>query len=460
MDLECDLLVIGGGMAGLVAGTLASRDGFSTILLRKGQSATAYSSGAIDIIGYLPEAIEPFASPEEGLTTIAGLLPLHPYSIVGYRDDIPPDDVVNEIVGQTRDVISWLKTNLKDTIAPLKGSFDSNIYPITVLGTTKPTCMVQETMHSETLERSEDSILLFAGFAGYPDFNPSMVAKTYLEDRIAIGASPRKVGRCLLQVTPFGKPFNISSIEIARHFDHENSIEELVGPLKKQANQIGATHVAFPPVLGIKKALENKKFLEDQLGVEVFELLGFPPSVPGLRLQTALESLFKKDGGKLLVGHEAIAYNKTNERLTSITAKTPRREIQINSATTILATGKFIGGGLQGDENGIREPLFDLMTVTGAYHSAGDILPSRFTNRIAISPKGQPIYTCGLTVDSKFRPVQEDGVEWAPNLFVAGAVLAGYDYSTEKSGLGVAATSGYLAAKSAMSFLEEVAERG
>ncbi|MGD9397520.1 MAG: anaerobic glycerol-3-phosphate dehydrogenase subunit GlpB [Candidatus Thorarchaeota archaeon] len=457
MDLECDLLVIGGGMAGLVAGITASREGFSTLLLRKGQSATAYSSGAIDIIGYLPEAIEPFASPQEGLTAVAGLLPLHPYSIIGYRDDVEPDDVVNMIVGQTRDAINWLKTNLKDTIAPLKGSFDTNMHPITVLGTTKPTCLVQESIYSETLEQREDSVLLFGGFAGYPDFNPSMAAKTYLEDRLAIGLSPRKVGWFLLKVTPFGKPYNLSSIEIARHFDHNDSIEEMAKPLKKQVEQIGATHVAFPPVLGVNRALENKKTLEELLGVEVFELLGLPPSVPGLRLQMALERILRKGGGKLLVGHEAVSYNRANGRLTSVTAKAPRREIEINSKVVILATGKFIGGGLRGDENGIRESLFDLMTVTGAYHSAGDILPSRITNRVSISPEGQPVYSCGLTVDPLFRPVQENGVEFASNLFGAGSVLAGYDYSTEKSGLGVALTSGYSAAKSAIDFLKEAA---
>ncbi|MHA2352229.1 MAG: FAD-binding protein, partial [Candidatus Thorarchaeota archaeon] len=64
MDIECDLLVIGGGMAGLVAGTVAAEAGLSTILLRRGQSATAYSSGAIDVLGYLPDASEPFSTPE------------------------------------------------------------------------------------------------------------------------------------------------------------------------------------------------------------------------------------------------------------------------------------------------------------------------------------------------------------------------------------------------------------
>lgn len=457
MDMECDLLVIGGGMAGLVAGTLAAEAGLSTILLRKGQSATAYSSGAIDIIGYLPDASEPFSTPEEGLAAIAGLYPLHPYSIIGYVDGIKPEDVVDEIVGRTRDTITWLKEKLKDTIAPLSGDFKSNIFPITILGTTKPTCLVQKTMYSEDLQTREDSVLLFTGFSGNADFNPSVAAKTYLEDRIAIGEPPRKVGHCTLQVSPFGKPYNVSSVEIARHLDHERSIEDLATQLKPQVEQLGATHVAVPPVLGIKTAMDNKKKLEDQIGAEVFEMLGFPPSVPGLRLQLALEEMYRTNGGKMLVGHEATSYIKTEGRITKVSAKAPRREMNIEAKAFILSTGKYIGGGLSGDENGIRETVFGLMTVTDAYHSAGEIIPSRYTNRIAISPEGHPINSCGLTLDPHFRPINEDGVEWASNLYSAGAVLAGYDYSIEKSGLGVAAVSGFSAAKHAIDFIKEVA---
>ena len=455
MDLECDILVIGAGMAGLVAGTISSKEGISTTLLRKGQSATAYSSGAIDVMGYLPDASEPFSTPSEGLTAVAAMLPLHPYSIVGYSESVQPDAVVDEIVGSARAAIGWLKKSLKDTIAPLIGSFDSNISALTVFGTTKPTCLVQETMSSESIQ-DEDSTLLFAGFAGYPDFNPSAAAKVFLEDRIAIGLPPRKVGRCVLNLAPFGKLYNLSSIEIARHLDHGNSIEELAKQLKPQTDKLGSTHVAIPPILGIRKALENKKLLEELTGVEVFELLGVPPSVPGLRLQMALEGLFRKGGGRLLAGHEATSYTKNGELLDGVMIRTPRRKMTIKSKATILATGKFIAGGLAGDENGIRETVFDLMTVTGTYHSAGDITPSRFTNRVSITPSSQPVYSCGLTVDPHFRPVQEDGVEWSSNLFAAGSILAGYDYSSEKSGLGVAATTGYIAIRKAMDFLKGV----
>ncbi|MHA2046959.1 MAG: anaerobic glycerol-3-phosphate dehydrogenase subunit GlpB [Candidatus Thorarchaeota archaeon] len=456
MDLETDLLVIGGGMAGLVAGTSAAESGLKTVLLRKGQSATAYSSGAIDVIGYLPEASEPFTTPEEGLTAIAGLYPLHPYSIIGYNENISPEQVVSAIVDRTRETIDWLKEHLDGTIAPLVGDFDTNIDSLTILGTTKPTCLIQKTMSVGDMQERDDSALLFAGVIGLSDFNPRAAAKTYLEDRIGFGLPPRKIAHCMVQVAPFGNSFNISAVEIARHLDHENAIENLAEQLKEQVDQIGATHVALPPILGLRNAGNNKKYLKKELGAEVFELLGFPPSIPGLRLQLALEGLFKKAGGNLLVGHEATSFNRSDTQLITVTANAPRRKIEIKSKAFILATGKFIGGGLEGDETGIRETIFGLMTVTGSYHSAGDIIPSKSTNQLSITPAGQPIYSTGLTVDPQFRPIQENGVEWADNVFAAGSVLAGYNYSVEKSGLGIAATTGYSAAKSAIDYVSEV----
>jgi len=456
MKLETDLLIIGGGMAGLVAGTVAVESGTKTLLLRKGQSATASSSGAIDIIGYLPDATEPISDPSEGLTAIAGLYPLHPYGVVGYADDVAPEGVVDTIIERVRDSVIWLKAHLEGTIASVEGDFKSNLYPISILGTTKPSCLIQQTMNPGDIHEREDSVLLFAGISGYPDFSPSSASKTYLEDRIAMGQPPHKVGHCMIQIMPFGKSYNISSIEIARHLDHKGSIEVLAEQLRLQAERIGATHVALPPVLGLRHSLKNKAELERAIGAEVFELLGFPPSIPGLRLQRALENVYTKAGGKLLVGHEAVSFSRKGRIINSVTARSPRREISIDAKAIILATGKYIGGGIAGDEKGIRETVFDIMTVTGDYHSAKDVIPSRATHRLEISPIGQQIQSCGLSIDPQFRPVREDGLEWAENVFAAGAILAGYNYSVEKSGLGVALTSGYGAAKSAIDCIKGV----
>ena len=456
MDITTDLLVIGGGMAGLVAGTVAAESGLTTVLIRKGQSATAYSSGAIDLIGYLPEATEPFATPEEGLFALSKLYPLHPYCVIGYDEKIEVDKILDAIIDRTKTTVEWLTKHLEGTMAPLIGDFDSNIHPITILGTTKPTCLIQKTMDCGDLEEREDSVLLFVGITGYAAFNAGAAAKTYLENRIASGKPPRKVAHCIVDITPFGKPYNLSSKELAKHMDHEKTVENIAEQLKGHIEQTGATHVAFPPILGIQNALRNKTKLEELIGATVFELLGFPPSIPGQRLQKSLDTIFEKAGGKLLPGHEAISFERENGRLKSITAKAPRREILIDAKATVLASGKFIGGGIYGDEQGIRETIFGLMPVTGDYHSAEDIVPSRHTTRLSISPMGQPVQECGLSVDPSFRPVDEEGVEWAENLFAAGAVLAGYNYSVEKSGLGVAATSGYNAARCAIDLIKEV----
>jgi len=377
--------------------------------------------------------------------------------VIGYDERIEAEKTVDPVVERAKETIIWLKAHLDGTISPLMGDFESNMHPITILGTTKPTCLIQKTMYNGDLQNREDSVLLFVGIEGYADFNPSAAAKTYLEDRMATASPPRKVGHCTLQIMPFGKPYNLSSIELARHVDHEGAIEDLAEQLKTHIEQIGATHVAFPPILGFRNALKNKVKLEELTGTTIFELLGFPPSIPGQRLQSALETIFVKAGGKILLGHEATSYLKVGDSLKSVTAASPRREIKIDAKAFVLATGKYIGGGIAGDENGLRETVFDLMTVTGDYVSAMELVPSRSTNNLSISPMGQPIQSCGLSVDPLFRPVNEDGVEWAKNLFAAGSILAGYNYSVEKSGLGVAATSGYSAAKNVIEIIKEVA---
>ncbi|MGQ4912507.1 MAG: anaerobic glycerol-3-phosphate dehydrogenase subunit GlpB [Candidatus Thorarchaeota archaeon] len=458
MHMETDVLVIGGGLAGLVAGTRAAEAGYRVLLVQKGHGATAYSSGAFDVIGYLPDALEPLASPVEGLSVLAQVYPLHPYSIAGYPVDVESGGETAVVLALVSETVEWLKGRLDKTSAALSGSLDSNLIAMTVLGTTKPTCLLQKSMVSlPAMEDEEDGVLLFAGVRGYADFAPGAAAKVFLRDRMMNKKYPQKIAHCQVQISPSGTDYNISGVEIARHLDHPGSIDSLAKELAVYVDQFGATDVALPPVLGIQNAISNKAALEEKLGVRVFELLGLPPSVPGLRLQNSLEQMYLESGGTLLKGHEVVSYTMGGDRLVSVQTKGPSRDIQISAQAFVLATGKFIGGGLSGDKDGVRETVFDLMSVTGEFFSAEEASPSRSTSRLAVSPLGQPVLSSGVSVDPFLRPVKRNGLEWATNLFSAGSIIAGYNYATEKSGLGVAATTGYTAALRVTEYLKEVA---
>ncbi len=455
MDIATDVLVIGGGMAGLVAGAVAAESGQKTVLLRKGLGATAMSSGAIDVIGYLPDGNVPIMSPIDGLQALTSLHLLHPYSILGYTDAEPSQNL-ERILTQIAEIVTWLKENLASSVAPLIGDIRRNLFPITVLGTTKPTCLIQETMFCDDLNESSDNVLLFAGIRGHPDFQPGSAASVYLENRAVLGESPKKVGHCVLDIAPFGKPYNVSSIEIARHLDHPGAIDSLVEEMKTQVDLVGASHVALPPVIGLKRAKENRKKLEEAVGVKVFELLSFPPSVPGHRLQMALEQLFLSKGGTMMMGFEATGSEMKEQQVISLSAKGPRRRVEIRPKVVVLASGKYIGGGLYATEHGLKETVFNLMTVTESFYSAHDMRPPHHTSILAVSSDGHEVFGSGLSIDTTFRPVDMTDHATAHNLFAAGSILAGYNYATEKSGLGVALVSGHIAGSNAAHMAKEV----
>jgi len=93
----------------------------------------------------------------------------------------------------------------------------------------------------------------------------------------------------------------------------------------------------------------------------------------------------------------------------------------------VLATGDWIGGGMRG--------LGNLLGL--------DMGGSMQVRRIPLPEEGHPYALSGVRVDGSLRPLRHG--EAVENLRVAGALLCGYDYCTEKSGWGVGIATGYLA---------------
>jgi len=210
-------------------------------------------------------------------------------------------------------------------------------------------------------------------------------------------------------------------------------------------DSVGATHVILPPVLGTSNPAEVRVLLEEQLGCTVIESLGVPPSVPGMRLQSVLERMLTSSGGVLLRGHTVVGVDVSGDTVKSVVARTPHRRVTISASSFVLATGKFIGGGIVTDNAGVREALLGLPVVDGMRRHVGDDRPTRLTSRYAITEDGHPLYSCGVSVDEYLRPVDLDGTVQFENLYCAGAVVSGHNYPVHKDGLGVALVTGHAA---------------
>jgi len=109
----------------------------------------------------------------------------------------------------------------------------------------------------------------------------------------------------------------------------------------------------------------------------------------------------------------------------------------------ILATGRFIGGGLKADAEKILEPVFNLPVRQP---------PSRegwFGNSF-FGDLPHPIHQTGVLTNASFQPVDEGGKVILENVWVAGSVLAHHHCIEEKSKEGIEISTGYVAAKRAM----------
>jgi glycerol-3-phosphate dehydrogenase subunit B len=61
----------------------------------------------------------------------------------------------------------------------------------------------------------------------------------------------------------------------------------------------------------------------------------------------------------------------------------------------------------------------------------------------------QVAFRAGVRIDETLRPLRADGGAASPSLFAAGSVIRGYDPASDKTGLGVAIFTGYLAGEAA-----------
>jgi glycerol-3-phosphate dehydrogenase subunit B len=424
VPLEADVLVVGGGLAGAVAALAARGAGATVVLLRRSPGATALSSGAI---GVAPDLFAPRGDPLswrrgplEAARRLASHRLDHPYAAVGARLD------------RLGEALAFAARELEPLLAP---PLERPRFLATPYGTAVAAGLCQRTMEAGDL-LAVRTPLAVAGFRGHLGFDAALVAAG-LARYAALGGP----GVSALEVElPFSAPL-ARPHELARALEAPGAAEAL-GAALRAALPGGAGAVLLPPVLGIAPAARVAARIAEAAGLPVAETLSDVPSVPGLRLQAAIEARLRAAGVEVVTGELAGAAG-------------PGAEVEaggraIRAGTWILATGRFVGGGVV-RRGGLVEPALGLRVQAAEGREAGVHLALRpaasLTFRDRRAP--QPLLSAGLRVNAELRPLDERGRPVHPRLFAAGAVIGGHEQATDGTGLGVAILTGFLAGRAA-----------
>ena len=408
-----DVLVIGGGLAGLFTAWQASARGRKTVLITKGWGSLNWTPACIDIFGYPPPNYHHVIdSPIGFLEEFIETHPDHPYALAG-------------LVTLEKAVSSFLQL-CEQAGYPYQGSLESNILLPTALGTLRPSCLVPKTMAAG--DASDRSPILLVGFDRYLDFYPGLIADNLAAQNIlAQGVS--------LDLPSLHNRKYVTATMIARLFDTPEFRQEVTYALKPKLGNVG--RVGFPAVMGLQKSTQVWEGLQSSLGLPVFEIPGLPPSIPGLRLQNLLVSAIERNHGTVNTGMAATKYTVDGQIIRSIFTEAASRLLEYPAETYVLSTGGILGGVINASNNGYAQEAFFKMPVTHPDQQSS-WLQDEF-----LSAEGHPIFRTGVKIDSSFQPLSEYDESIFRNLFATGSILANCDPIRERSLEGIALSSGY-----------------
>ncbi|MFH1756810.1 MAG: anaerobic glycerol-3-phosphate dehydrogenase subunit GlpB [Pseudomonadota bacterium] len=416
-----DVIVIGAGLAGLMAAEAAQSQGARVLILARGMGSLPLTTGCIDGLGYFPRTANvSLSSPLSALPQLKEDHPHHPYAIVG-------QEKIMYAMARFQELCRVIGL-------PYAGTFNSTLLLPTPLGTYRPTCLVPETMNQGNLSIPGPVLLL--GFRGFKDFSPFLAAENLniLHSQGKIASSFR--AEVLEKLDLGGKAMN--GLNLARAFDGEdfrNAFVKNVQPILKSGERLG-----LPAVLGFHSPAEVLADLKKKLQADVFEIPMPPPSVPGIRLFRKLQMYLQEKGVRIILGLSTVDPRQESKRLLGFTLGFSKKSPIYQAAAIVLATGKFAGGGLDSDRGRIFETLLGLPIKYPQNRREW------FRPRL-LAAEGQPFNCFGVEVNENLQPVDPEGRVIYSNLFAAGAIIAHGDSMSEKSGGGIAISTGYLAGK-------------
>jgi glycerol-3-phosphate dehydrogenase subunit B len=390
MSDDCDVLVLGGGVAGTAAAVAAAQQGARVLLVRAGPGASALCLGGWQ---GTPPAAFAAALAESGCA------------------------------------LEWLRCTLPRPDGTL---LDADAAPRS---------------HVRAALAAGDERTLVCGIAGLPGFHAVALAALWA-DAAAVPAGTLAAGEVSLAGTPAA---GWSPIALAALLEREP--RRLAEPLDAAARAHGAARVILPAVLGLEAHVDVLAAVETGAAVAVGEALGATPSLPGWRLDVALRAALARARVTALAAR-VTGRHAHAQRIDAVSVSGDDGARTLHASSVVLATGKFIGGGVAAASRFVE-------TALGC-----DVALHRFDRRFEdasasllltaeLRAETQPLLEIGVRTDDESRPVSDGGDVVFGNVFVAGSVRAGA--SAALLGLGHAATDGWNAGARAAALAQAAA---
>ncbi len=313
--VDVDFMVIGHGMAGLMSASILASRGYDVAVVGKGATSTSLSTGCITVH---KKRQHPLSASSIDLQRLSDSV--YPYSLSGGDAQL-----LRKELSRLED---FFFPRIRKQRFDIGGAWNKGQLLTNNIGTVYHCSMGPSFTLEGGVQRLRDGPTALLGLLGYQVFDPDLASRTLTDLLEDIRVHPY-----WMRVSELGSRNHFGSSEVERI-----SSEVLLSEIVEGVSDLSEDRVGLPPLFGLKDYAHSMSRIEQETGKEVFEVVT-PLSIPGRRLQEALENMAREEGVRLFTGWAATECEIRDQEVEVLTIEDSTRLRRIRLSGLVMAAG-------------------------------------------------------------------------------------------------------------------------